>query len=274
MKIYRPSEEDILRKYKRSRKCARRLFGSQLGEDVAQEVALGVLEGKKVKQNDTYSCIDAARKPGSGAYYNRAGVVELSMPNRKTENTCIIDGIGEAPDNESTTGYLKNIFNFVQIISSLKRPKLIQIIILKDTYELTLFEISKLFRVSESSISQQYSLSKKLLKEISVKKGLSSCEQETRERKGPRLLSQKIKALRQLQENSSSSLAKVYNKEEGRVPVLSEQSFFKIPKAVFSFIPRNKDKDQKPFKRMDQKKLEGARFICPQMEKKTINFWT
>lgn len=267
------SEKDILKKYTRLRKRSRRIFGHLLGEDVAQESIIKFLEGKDVKQNDSYSLYDAARKSRSGTYHRRNGAVEPSQPNAEWCDTEAIYGEGSRADNESSERHFKSLFDFVHLISHLKKPKLIQIIILKDIYEWTLFEISQCFGVSESRISQEYTLSKKLLKKIAITQGLLPREQRISEQEIERVLSQNFKIIPAVQSGTEKEMESFQSKEIERRPFMGAQALFEIPKTIFSFTRKNEKEYQKEMPRMAKIKLEGKSIICPQVEKKTINFW-
>lgn len=267
-------EKELLRKYTRLRKRAKYVFGNQMGEDVAQESIIKFLEGKNINQNDYFSLIDATRKKRSGAYYSRNGIIEPTQPNAEFFDSETFSKNGSGSIDESEGRHQENIFSFIRLVSMLKTPELMQIIILKDTYEWTLFEISKCFGVSESRISQRYTLSKKLLKKIAIKEGLLSREQRKVQQTESRVLSQEIKIIESLPIETLNHLEEIQRAQDERKSELAKRAFFKIPKTLFCFTRKNKKEYQTKMPRMAKIKLEGKSFICPRMEKKTINFWT
>lgn len=267
------NEKELLRKYEGLRRTAKRIFGSQFGEDVAQESALRILEGKNIKQRNYYAIIDAADSRSIRAYSRRSRAFEPSQPNAEWDESQIVYGDGSGTSNESEKRHREIIFNFVHLVSKLKEPRLIEIMVLHESYEWTLKEISFCFGVSESRISQRYSLAKKLLKKIAIREGLSPCEQEPQQQTSSRALSQEIEIIESLSSETLSCLEVIQRTQDERKSELAKRAFFKIPKAVFGFVPKNQIKNKREMPRMAKIKLEGKSFICPRMEKKTINLW-
>lgn len=267
------NEKELLRKYEGLRRTAKRIFGSQFGEDVAQESALRILEGKSIKQRNYHALVDAANSRGIRAYSRRSRAFEPSQPNAEWDESQVVYGDGSGTSYESEKRHREIIFNFVHLVSKLKESKLIEIMVLHESYEWTLKEISICFGVTESRISQRYSLAKKLLKKIAIREGLSPCEQESQQQTGTRVLPQELQVIESLPIETLRDLEKIQRTQDERKSELAKRAFFKIPKAIFSFTGKNKKENQREMPRMAKIKLEGKSFICPRMEKKTINLW-
>lgn len=268
------NEGQILRKYRSLRRTANRTFGPKLAEDLAQDSILAILEGKNIEQRNVFSLIDSARRRGGSAYSHRSGSVEPSMPNAKDFNAGIISSERHRANFEDTERHRANLFTFVFLVSMLKRPREIQCVILKDTYEFTLLEISHFFGVSESRASQIYTAAKERLKKVALSQGLSSREQRIEQQESPRVLSQELQVIESLPIETLRDLEKIQRAQDARKSELAKRAFFKIPKAVFSFTRENEKENQRKMPRVAKIKLEGKSFICPKMAKTTINFWT
>jgi len=266
-------EKTILKKYEQLKRLSSRVFGKQAGEDVAQEAIISFLEGRGIRQSNRFAIIDAARKRRSGTYRYRDGVNEPSQPNVWMPDTNFVYDDGLGPINESTDRYREDLFTFIRLVSHLKKPKLIQMVLLHESYEWTLLEISRFSGVTESRISQQITLSKKLLKKIAIHEGILTSEQGGGEQESSGILPPENKSIAHCFEEPFEELAEIQRTENERKSQLATRAFFKIPKTLFGITRENETKDPKQKPRMAKIKLERESFICPKMEKTTINFW-
>ena len=266
-------KRQVTRKYKQLRKLSFRTFGKQLGEDIAQEAALGLCEGKSLKQQNYFAIVDAARKRGSGSYCDRSGNIEPTRPSYEEFDPSAFSVKGYRADSSNSEGYRADIFNFIQAVSMLTNPRHIQSLILINTYEFTLLEVSKFFGVTESRVSQIHTLSKERIKKVFISQGLLPSEQSEMQQTKPRLLSSENQIVESLPVETLRDLEEIQRTKAIRESELAARAFFKIPKAVFIFNRKTEKKDQGASSPMAKIKLEGKSFICPKMEKKTINFW-
>lgn len=268
------NEDEILRKYKSLRRTAERTFGPKLADDLTQDSILAILEGKNIKQRNSFSLIDSARRRGGSAYSRRGGSFEPSMPNAKGFNANNVCPERHRADNQSPERHRADLFNFVFLVSTLKRPREIQLMILHNTYEFTMLEISHYLGVSESRVSQMHTAAKERLKKVALSQGLSSSEQRVEQREKPSALSQEFKIIESLPSETLRDLEAIQRTQDEGKSELATRAFFKIPKAVFSFTRENKKENQTEKPRMAKIKLEGKSFICPKMATPTINFRT
>lgn len=261
MKNYETNRK-ILEKYNRVRKLSRKVFGKQFGEDVAQEAALRLSEGRALKQNDYFTVVDAVRRPSLRAYTRGGRITQHLLECQFEERANPIHGTTQIFSNDGDAGYRESIFRFVQVVSMLEKPRDIQIVILHDTYEWKLLEISKFFGVSESRISQIYTAAKKQLKETALSQSISPGQQSQMQSPGPSVLSSNPEIIPALQSQGLEVFSGIQKEETIGKFELAKRAFFEIPQAVFPSFFRPKIKNETSPARVATEKLESESTIC------------
>ncbi len=210
---------DIDEKELQSKLCAVKGIARRAGypeykaEDISQQVALSILEGKNPKQNNFYAYVDALRS-GSERAYTRDGHFTVPIYESAFEDYAgIVDALrceadtGEREENEC------DVFDIVCALQKIERSRA-RIIILSFLYGWTLDRISKFERVSESRISQKRLDALKQIKKKIVQARLSSEKSCERKLKEYRAVSHQIQNFTRIQRKTEEKLASLCFKEK------------------------------------------------------------
>lgn len=265
------SDDDFNSKIARVKRRALKVTrNEQDAEEIAQQIALDMLEGNKVrlvKQTDHFSLVDILRTK-QFQRYNRdkkftTPVLECQL---SPETNVINNRLAEEIDNSEH----EKLFLFVKTIAQLRCQKQLTVVILQDIYEWKVVEISKLFGVSSSRICHHYAAAKKFLKEKALSQGYVSDARWAR--KEPKLLSSRNKEKPKSVSGQESKLAKVQGKENEVRSELATDARDQIPQSISGPKPGNQKEDASGASDLAKEELGKKGIICKRLAKKTINF--